>query len=83
MSERCEPPAEMRYETDWHWLALYGHTRLAPQLWNAHYQGWDDLGATTLPPDAAHAHGYRYIAPAVVPEDWATPADVAGVAGGS
>jgi hypothetical protein len=72
MTDLCHPPIELRGESGWHWLALYGHTRLAPYLWNAHYQGWDSLGATVQPPDAAYAYGYRYIAPAILPDDWVT-----------
>lgn len=64
---KCEPPEELRGVDGWHWVGLYGHTKPAPELWDAGNQMW--LGSIPCEPDHAHDSGYRYLSPALTPAE--------------
>jgi hypothetical protein len=69
VSEKCEPPEELRGMDGWHWCALFGHTEPAPERWIAERQMWWDLGATYAAPSIAAAAGYRYLCPVLTPAE--------------
>ena len=66
MTDRCEPPPELRGVDGWHWLDLAGFTRPAPYHWIAGHQGWEELGLKR-PADYIYCDGYRYLAPVTPP----------------
>lgn len=71
MSDRCEPPEELRGVDGWHWVQ--GQYSTGPMLWIAHpkcgfWQGAGDDGFQ-LAAEHAHADGLRYVAPATPPAE--------------
>lgn len=62
MSDRCEPPEELRGVDGWHWLTEHN-----PVLWIADRQEWEWGEDDWVTPDAAYRYGYRYLAPVTTP----------------
>jgi hypothetical protein len=69
MSERCEPPPELRRVDGWHWLTR-GEAKPFAEHWQPDRAGQDsEWGLGYFSPSAAHAAGYRYMAPVASPEE--------------
>lgn len=62
MSDRCEPPPELRHRDGWHWMSLRGAPLFG--LWTAKKMGWTMGG-----PEHTARLGYRYLAPVPTPAE--------------
>lgn len=71
MSDRCEPPEELRGQDGWHWLRR--EDREAPMLCSQwHPAGWWDIapfGSRGVSPEDRHKWGWRYLAPVTPPAE--------------
>lgn len=65
MTEKCEPPPELRGVDGWHWVANSAGKEV-PIRWNAGVSGWWD-DPVPIGPEYAHRDGYRYLAPCPPP----------------
>ena len=67
MSERCEPPPELRDRDGWHWVQ--GAYSVGPMLWiNFSVGFWQTDGELDqLSPERAHHMGLVYLAPVTPP----------------
>ena len=68
MSERCEPPPELRERDGWHWLA-HPKGALLPEMWRASRGMWEWFGVEgESAPDGWRAkEDYRYLTPVTPP----------------
>ena len=72
MTATCEPPEEHRHH-EWHWLSQVDiHPR--PMQWDMRLGAWLLTGPAwdqIAYPEQMHAGGWRYVGPAVPPQEGA------------
>ena len=65
MTDRCEPPPELRDRDGWHWVEA-PHGKNKPWFWWADAEGWE---THTPNPIDAGKRGWRYVSPALIPAE--------------
>lgn len=67
MSDRCEPPEELRGVDGWHWVQADAD-RLHPAKWSVHDEWWDLIHISGSAWEIGQL-GYRYVAPVATPAE--------------
>lgn len=67
MSDKCEPPPELRGVDGWHWLSVIGWPE-APYRWSGDLGRWADV-SMGYESAMAYREGYRYLAPVTLPAE--------------
>ena len=69
MTDRCEPPEELRGVDGWHWI-VRDTTKLIALNWQPNRAGRDsEWGLGYFAPSAAYTAGYRYLSPVLTPAE--------------
>ena len=67
MTDRCEPPEELRGVDGWHWVKVPDGCEECWE-WDAEERGWWDPGGSCVI-DVSGMDGYRYLAPVTPPAE--------------
>ena len=69
MSDRCEPPPELRGVDGWHWVQLSRSEEPTIARWKASCAWWNASGLGTVSAESAGNFGYIYISPVATPAE--------------
>lgn len=69
MTDRCEPPPELRGVDGWHWVQLSRSEEPTIARWKASCAWWNASGLGTVSAESAGNFGYIYIAPVATPAE--------------
>ena len=70
MTDKCEPPPELRCKDGWHWLEHDFNDHLECVWWDGKRQGWlEKKTCQTNSPGLMEGWGWRYLCPVPTPDE--------------